>query len=150
MEINNNINSPYLHASVDKGDDLCEEKMKNVHDESRNIYSVDAKGSQKIKLSASCDKSEDLIMATTNDIHLYEESHHEQFVKSSKVHQNEIIVKSDSAKVEIKDVEHVERVVKEEKIKIMTQSSGESGKLFLSINSFADCDIWSANLDKWQ
>lgn len=135
MEINNNINSPYLHASEDKSDNLSEEKMKIIRDESRNIHSLAARGSQEIKLpsksSHGVDSTKDLIMATLSDIDVCEESHNEsvtKLIEVSKVHENvinNVLIKSDSSKIEIKDVEHVEKVMKKETITTMTQS-GES------------------------
>lgn len=146
MEINNNINSPYLHASEDKSDNLSEEKKKIMHNESRNIHSTDEKGSQEIKLpSKSQQRKSDYnkeIMATTSDIDVCEESHNERVMKSievNKVHENiisdnQVLIKSNSAKIEINKIQDVDdgmkEIFREEKI-IMTQS-GESHILFLN------------------
>lgn len=130
MEINNNTNSPYLYASKDKSDNLSVEKMKIIHDESRNIHSTDARGSQEVKSSSNSlrggDCNKDIIMATTSDIDECVESHNEHVTKSievNKVQENfQVLIKSESVKIQIKDVEEV---IKEEKISINPQS-GES------------------------
>lgn len=138
MEINNNINSPYLHTSEDKSDNLTEENMKIIHNESRNIPSTDESSSQEIKLpsksSHSSDCNKDIIMATASDIDVCERSHNEHVTKSIEVnkvheniiHSNEVLIKSDS---EFKDVE--ERVEKTFKEEIFMTQSGESDILFL-------------------
>jgi hypothetical protein len=136
MEINNNINSPYLHGSEDKSDNLSEEKMKIMHDESRNIHSTDERGSQEIKLPSkspqSSDCNKDIIMATKSDIDVCEKSYNERVTKSievKKVHENvisvnQVLIKSVSAKTKGVDENNKKENVDEVK-NIMTQS-GES------------------------
>lgn len=144
MEINNNINSPYLHASEDKSDNLTEEKMKIIHNESRNIHPTVEKRSQEIKLPSKSKSQQNSdynkeIMATTSDIDVCEKSHNERVTKSievNKVHENiindtQVLIKSNCAKIEIQTIqdESINKIFKEEKL--LTQS-GESYILFLN------------------
>lgn len=146
MEINNNINSSYLHGSEDKSDNFVEnEKVKKVH---RVISSMDARSSSIVcEDSDICQKSsvdnncKDIIMDTIVD----EKAHNENELitqlldlKQSVIN-NEKVITSDSKKIEIKNAENtVENTL------LMTQLSGESTFIFI-VSRFLILYIFAQN-----
>lgn len=121
MEINNNINSPYLHASEDKSDKFIDknngndEKMIKMHgSQIINSSAMDAKGSllcdenfsEKSRVDSSNNNKDIIIMEVMSD--KCEKSHNGSVTQAIDIKppiHNEIVIRNDSKKIESKDVE---------------------------------------------
>lgn len=139
MEINNNINSSYLHGSEDKSDKFVEnEKVKKMH---RSISSMDARSScevNEIFQKSSVDNNHKNITMEAEDD---EKAHNELITQSLELKEQSVInyekvITSDSKKIEIKNAENTV-----EKILHRTQSSGESIFIFIFSRFFCTTTI---------
>lgn len=149
MEINNNNknNSPYLHGSKDKSDDIfieSDEKMIKKQCESRTINSMDARGSQCDSNEITFEKSrvdsnkDIIIMEVTNDI--CEKSHNETVttppIGIKQIHESainiEAVIRSDSEQIETME----NTTIIEAKGESTVQTSGESIFIYISYYMF--------------